>query len=170
MADSQEVVTHLLSCCDGVYLGLGESAPKISTDATVVRVHEMSRSFGSLALALRQSLGASDVEPLAIIRETLDQALRDDVTGSMTLYAMALVIGPRLLVSLRDAREALASDAEVTALLEHAAQVVVAEIRSIATLSQDEHIIDDPEWEEAARALRYAVENAGNADSFGLSR
>jgi hypothetical protein len=170
MVDSQETVTHLLSCCDAVYLGLGETAPKLTNDANVVRVHEMSRSFGSLALVMRQHLDGSDVEPLAIIRDTLNQAVLADHTGSMTLYAMALVIGPRLLVSVRDAREALEKDGDVTMLLEHAAQVIVTEIRSIATMSQDEHIIDDPEWEEAARGLRNAVETAGNADSFPLSR
>jgi hypothetical protein len=169
MVETRETVRHLLSCCDAVYLGLGETAPKLTSDANVVRVHEMSRSFGSLALQLRQYLEGSDVEPLAIIRETLDLAQLDDSTGSMTLYAMALVIGPRLLVSLRDAREALEMEGEVTALLENAAQVVVGEIRSIATMSQDEQVIDDPAWEEAARGLRTTVETAGNADSFGLS-
>jgi hypothetical protein len=170
MVASQGTVTHLLSCCDAIYLGLGETAPKLTNDANVVRVHEMSRSFGELALSMRQYLGESDVEPLDIIYETLLRAFIDDPTGSMTLYAMALVIGPRLLVSLRDAREASQTDGDVTALLEHAAQVTVAEIRSIATMAQDEHIIDDPAWKAAARGLRTAVETAGNADSFGLSR
>jgi hypothetical protein len=170
MVDSQATVTHLLSCCDAVYLGLGETAPKLTTDANVVRVHEMSRSFGSLALEMRQHLDGSDVEPLDVIRDTLNQALLDDPSGSMTLYAMALVIGPRLLVSLRDAREALKTDSDVTVLFERAAQVIVAEIRSIVNMSQDERIIDDPQWEEAARGLRTAVETAGNADSFGISR
>jgi hypothetical protein len=170
MTDSKETVNHLLSCFDALYRGLGESAPHLTNDASVVRVHEMSRAFGSVALSLREFLGGSDVEPLVIILETLDRALVDDPTGSLTLYAMALVIGPRLLVSLRDARESLSNDGDVTALLEHAAQVTVAEIRSISNLSQDERIIDDSEWEAAARGLRNAVETAGNADSFGLSR
>jgi hypothetical protein len=170
MVASQGTVTHLLSCCDAIYLGLGETAPKLTNDASVVRLYEMSRSFGELALSMREYVGGSDVGPLDIIHETLHQAFLDDPTGAMTLYAMALVIGPRLLVSLRDAREALMTDRDVTALLEHAAQVAVAEIRSIATMAQDERIIDDPTWEAAARGLRTAVETAGNADSFGLSR
>jgi hypothetical protein len=168
MVDSRGTITHLLACCDAVYLGLGETAPNLTNDANVVRVHEMSRAFGVLALEMRQHLERSDVAPLAIIRDTLNQALLDDPTGSMTLYAMALVIGPRLLVSLRDAREALEKDRNVTAMLEHAAEVTVTQIRGIAAMSQ--HIVDDPEWEEAARGLRRAVETAGNADSFGLSR
>jgi len=63
MAEPQEVGEHLLSCFDAVYLGLGENAPKLSTDAYVVRVHEMSRSFGEIALDLRVYVGPGEVSP-----------------------------------------------------------------------------------------------------------
>jgi hypothetical protein len=83
---------------------------------------------------------------------------------------MALVVGPRLLVSLRDARESLTGDQEVTTLLENAAQVTVAQLLLIATVTHNQENIDDPAWQAAARALTTTVEKAGNAESFGLSR
>jgi hypothetical protein len=55
MVASKRTLTHLLSCFDAVYRGLGESAPLFSGDANVVRVHEMSRSFGDVALEIRES-------------------------------------------------------------------------------------------------------------------
>jgi hypothetical protein len=170
MAASQETVTHLLSCFDAVYLALGENAPKMTNDSNVVRMHEMSRSFGGVALEMRAHLGPREVAPLAIIGEVVDRAMASDDTGAMTLYAMALVVGPRLLVSLRDAREALQGDGEVRRLLEDAAQVTVAGIRSLADSAPDQRVIDDPQWEEAARRLKIMVETAGNAESFGPSR
>ncbi len=170
MEQSRGTLEHLLSCCDAVYLTLGQSAPQLSNDAYVVRVHEMSRSFGAVALAMRTNLGESDVVPLAVITEVLERAVANDQTGAMTLFAMALVVGPRLLVSLRDAREALSADNEVTTLLEHAAQVTVAQLLSIAGVTQNQQNIDDPLWQAEARRLMTTVENSGNAESFGLSR
>ena len=170
MEESRGTAEHLLSCCDAVYLALGESAPLLGNDAYVVRVHEMSRSFGAVALALRTYVGESAVAPLAVIKEVLEQAVTSDPSGAMTLFAMALVVGPRLLVSLRDAREALSADSEVTALLEQAAQVTVAQLLSIAGVTQSQLNIDDPLWQAEARSLMTMVETSGNAESFGLSR
>jgi hypothetical protein len=82
---------------------------------------------------------------------------------------MALVVGPRLLVSLRDAREALA-EGDARTLMEHAAQVVVREVLSISDVAQNLQIIEDPLWQERARGLLTTVESAGNAESFGISR
>jgi Arc/MetJ family transcription regulator len=130
----------------------------------------MSRSFGTVALAMRQYVGASDVEPMAVILEVLDRACTSDPTGAMTLFAMALVVGPRLLVSLRDARESLTGDQEVTTLLENAAQVTVAQLLLIASVTRNQGNIDDPAWQATARGLTTTVEKAGNAESFGLSR
>jgi len=170
MLESRASVEHLLSCVDAVYRALGESAPRMSEDAYAVAVHEMSRSFGAVALAMRQYVGASDVEPMPVILEVLDRALDADPTGAMTLFAIALVVGPRLLVSLRDARASLTGDEAATALLEHAAQVTVAQLLLIARVTQHQENIDDPAWQAAARGLTTTVEKAGNAESFGFSR
>jgi hypothetical protein len=170
MAEPREVGEHLLSCFDAVYVGLGECAPKLSTDAYVVRVHEMSRSFGAVALELRLYVGRREVAPLAVIGEVLDQAFLKDPSGAMTLFAMALVVGPRLLVSLRDAREDLGPECELTTICERAAQVTVQQLLQIANATQAQDDIDDPGWQEGARSLTKLVESAGNAESFGFSR
>jgi hypothetical protein len=170
MVESHDVGKHLVSCFDAVYLGLGECAPKLSTDAYVVRVHEMARAFGEIALELRAYVGRGEVAPLAVIGEVLDQALEKDPSGAMTLFAMALVVGPRLLVSLRDAREGLGPDAELRTICERAAQVTVQQLLQIANTTQHHEDIDDPGWQEGARRLTQLVESAGNAESFGISR
>jgi hypothetical protein len=168
--ESHATVEHLLSCVDAVYRALGESAPRLREDAYVVRVHEMSRAFGAVALQMRQYVGASDVKPLDVILEVLERARDSDPTGAMTLFAMALVVGPRLLVSLRDARASLSGEVALTVLLESAAQVTVAQLLLIANVAQNEENIDDPAWQAAARGLTTTVEKSGNAESFGLSR
>jgi hypothetical protein len=170
MADPREVGQHLLSCFDAVYVSLGASAPKLSNDTYVVRVHEMSRSFGEIALELRGYVGRGEIAPLAVIGEALDQALAKDPSGAMTLFAMALVVGPRLLVSLRDAREDLGPESELTTICEHAAQITVQQLLQIANATQHQEDIDDPHWQEGARSLTQLVESAGNAESFGISR
>jgi hypothetical protein len=170
MVEPRDVGEHLLSCFDAVYVGLGEVAPKLNTDAYVVAVHEMSRSFGNIALALREYVGRGEVAPLAVIGEVLDQAFENDPGGAMTLFAMALVVGPRLLVSLRDAREKLGPDCELTTICERAAQVAVQELLQIANATQSQDDIDDPQWQEGARSLTKLAESAGNAESFGISR
>jgi hypothetical protein len=169
MPTSRETVEHLLSCCDAVYLVLGESAPRLANDACVVRVHEMSRSFGELALAMRSYLGGGDAGPAPIIATVLGDAVARDDTGALVLYAMAMLVGPRLLVSLRDAREAFTSEPEVIALLEHAAQVGVREILAVGEIARARPLLDDPVWQAAARHLAEVLEESGYADSFGLS-
>jgi hypothetical protein len=170
MATPKETVEHLGTCCDALYLALGESAPQLTNDAYVVRLHEMSRSFGELALLLREHVGSSDAAPLGIILEVLERAQAQDETGALSLYCVALVIGPRLLVSLRDAREVHRDDAQALALLERCAQVTVAQLLLITESTKDQENIDDPAWQEAARALLDLVQSAGNAESFGISR
>jgi hypothetical protein len=171
---SDEVLGHLSSCCDAVYRALGESAPVLGNDAFVVRTHEMSRAFGELAAALRTPL-VSD-EPLAVIESVLDDAAANDATGAMLVYAMVIAVGPRLLVSLRDARIALAGDPAADQLIDHVAEVAVREIRQCAEVARDLGIGEDEDedegaaWRAAARRLTEALENSGNGESFGISR
>ena len=166
---SRQTVEHLLSCCDAIYMVLGESAPLLGNDAYVVRVHEMSRAFGALAQTMRAHLGTSDVEPSPIIVEILGDAVAGDETGALVLYAMTMVVGPRLLVSLRDAREAFAGEGEVTALLEDAARVSVGEILATGEVAKGQVVVEDTAWRVTARRLTDIAENSPNADSFGLS-
>ena len=66
----------------------------------------MARAFGEVALSMREYTGSS---PASAARRSFDAVLRhawrEDQTGALALYAMPMVVGPRLLVSLRDAHE-----------------------------------------------------------------
>ena len=104
MTQDVDVVAHLGDCFDATYRGLGELAPLMSNDAFVVVTHEMSRSFGEVALSMREYTNQPLV-PLPVISALLARSNTLDPSGTLTLYAVAVVLGPRLLVSLRDALE-----------------------------------------------------------------
>lgn len=170
MPSNDEIVGHLASCFDAVYRVLGVSAPRMANDSCVVRSHEMSRAFGEVALAMRSSLADPPPEPLPIIEAVLEHAFSSDETGAMTLYAMAMVVGPRLLVSLRDAHEAVGPDERVRDLVDHGADVAVREMLAVGEVARSQPPIEDPSWQDAARDLANTLDSAGNAESFGLSR
>jgi hypothetical protein len=170
MPSNRQMAEHLLSCFDAIYLTFGEGAPKVSNDTFVVRSHELSRAYGSLALGAREHLGGSDVEPMAVLEGVLRFAFDHDETGAMAMFAFAVVVGPRLLVSLLDARGAMADDEGLRALWDHASDVTVVEVRAVGECVKGQSPIDDPSWQLAARDLVTTLEAAGNAESLGLSR
>jgi hypothetical protein len=92
----------------------------------------------------------------------------NDETGAMTLYAVAMVVGPRLLVSIRDAHE-LIDDPALGSLLDYAADVVVREILAVGEVARNQAPIEDSSWQDAARDLSDTLDSAGNAESFGVS-
>src|ERR1700722_12854956 len=102
---SRATLEHLFACFDTTYQVLGASAPNLTNDAYVVRTYEAARSMGEIALSLRTVLGDVSAEPVEALREVLMEAVGDDLTGAMLLFCLAMVVGPRLMVSLRDARE-----------------------------------------------------------------
>jgi hypothetical protein len=55
-------------------------------------------------------------------------------------------------------------------LVDHAANVAVAEILAVGEVAKTQPAIEDPSWQEAARDLANTLDAAGNAESFGLSR
>jgi hypothetical protein len=167
---NREIAEHLLACYDTIYIVLGESAPSFSNDAYVVRTYETARAYGALALELREHLGGAAVAPLPVLERVLRGAAVGDETGALVLYAMAMVVGPRLLVSLLDARNSLSTDPELTALFSDASVVCVREIRATGEVAKGEEPIEDPRWLALARGLAESLENAGNAESLGLSR
>ena len=126
-------------------------------------------AFGQTAGEASAQAAAASAQPLTIIQAVLRHALLSDETGAMTLYAMAMLVGPRLLVSLRDAHEAV-EDHRVRALLDRGADVTVAEVRSVGEVAKSEAPIEDASWMEAARDLAITLDSAGNAESFGFSR
>ena len=98
------------------------------------------------------------------------RAVAGDASGALVLYAMAMVVGPRLLVTLLDARTALTNDSELTELSNHASKVCVKEIRATGEVAKDQAPIEDREWQSLARALSETLDAAGNAESLGISR
>jgi hypothetical protein len=108
--------------------------------------------------------------PIPVLDEVLRRALAGDASGAMVLYAMAMVVGPRLLVSLLDARTALSQDPELTALFNDASMVCVKEIRATGEVAKDQAPIEDGEWQALARDLSTTFDLAGNAESLGISR
>jgi hypothetical protein len=167
---NREIAEHLLACYDTIYIVLGESAPKLSNDAYVVCAYEAARVYGALALELREHLGEPVVEPIRLLDEVLRRAVADDETGALVLYAMAMVVGPRLLVSLLDGRNALDNDPILTALFNDASMACVRAMRAFGEVAKDQAPIDDLEWQSLARDLATTLDLAGNAESLGISR
>ena len=170
MISREKALRHLLACYDAVYSSLGRGAPKITNDGVVVRLYEMGRAFGALALPIREELTITGSVPLPVLLDVLDEALAVDPTGALGVYAMSSVVGPRLLVTLRDIREHCAPDSSLTGHLDQGAQVSVREVRSLATRELDGFVTDDPHWQSAARGLVETLEKSGNAESFTFSR
>ena len=167
---NREIAEHVLACYDTIYIVLGESAPSFTNDTYVVRTYEMARAYGELALELREHLGERDVAPIDVLEGVLRDAATGDASGALLLYAMAMVVGPRLLVSLLDARNSLSNDAVLSELFSDASMVCVREMRATGEVAKDEEPIEDPRWLALARGLAETLENAGNAESLGLSR
>jgi hypothetical protein len=170
MPTNEEMALHLLACYDTIYIALGEGAPTLTTDAYVVRTYEMGRNFGALALEMRQFTNAAEVSPIAPLDAVLRHAVTSDDSGAMVLYAMAMVVGPRLLVTLLDARANMTNDPALLALFNHGSEVVVAEILATGEVAKGQAPIDDPSWQAAAFDLGTTLDMAGNAESLGLSR
>ncbi len=169
MATNEERAVHLVACYDTIYRVLGESAPSFTNDAYVVRTFEMARAFGALALELREVVDADNLRAPAVLEAVLRAATTNDDSGAMALYAMAMVVGPRLLVSLLDARTAFTHDLVLRELVNHGSQIVVAEIRATGESAKRQPPIDDPVWQAAALDLGTTFDEAGNAESLGPS-
>jgi hypothetical protein len=167
---NREIARHLLACYDTIYIVLGASAPTFSNDAYVVRTYESARAYGELALTLREHLEGPTIEPFAVLEDVLRRAVAGDDTGALVLYALAMVVGPRLLVSLLDARNALVPDPPLTRLFNDASMVCVREIRATGEVAKDQAPIEDLQWQTLARELATTFDLAGNAESLGLSR
>lgn len=168
MTTNQRVVAHLLALFDGVYYALGHAAPTLSNDAYVICVHDLSRIFGEVALELRSIDNDEVTGPWPIVEGVLSAAHHNDETGAMLLYAMSMVVGPRILVSLLDARTVVDSE-ELRTTFDAASQRVVSSIHAIGEVARHQPVIDDEAWQLAARDLSEMLEMAGHAESFGIT-
>jgi hypothetical protein len=170
VSSPRNIMQHLFSCFDTMYATLGESAPMLRNDAYVVRTYEMGRAFGEVALVFRVYLGDVANERVLSLEEVLLRAVASDESGAMVLYAVATLVGPRALVSLRDARDAGGLDASALEVLDSASQVLVREILKVGEVAKAQAPVEDEHWQEIARSLSDHLDEAGNAESFGISR
>ena len=163
---------HLAAIYDALYSSLGEGAPRATADVVVVRLHEASRAFGELALELRDGgVLPDDVAPHdevanALVASLVARSLVEDPTGALTLYALSMLLGPRLLVSLRDylAEE---DDEWRRTVMQHGSDLVVREIWAAGQALGGEPPPEDPAWSLAARGLSDLLDQAGMAESLG---
>lgn len=170
MPDERSTLEHLFACFETTYRVLGEVAPTLGRDAYVIRAYEAARAMGSLALALREHLGEVPFEPVTSLARVLREAARGDESGALFLFAFASLVGPRLLVSLRDARELAHLEGGGLDLTSAASGVLIGEIRASGEAVASETLSEDPQWLERARGLTRTLEEAGNAESFGFAR
>ncbi len=159
-------LSHLASCCAAIYAVLGAGAPQLTDDAYVVCTYEMARAFGERSLEAQTQLGLDALAPESVVDAVLRRALGVDESGAMVLYAMAMVIGPRLLISLRDARE-VGAEGAYRAWLDATSVTTVAQMQSIAAVAKGREPINDPIWQASARELTETLESAGYGESFG---
>jgi hypothetical protein len=167
---SRATLEHLFSCFDTTYRVLGASAPNLTNDAYVVRTYEAARAMGDVALSLRTILVDVSSEPVEALHDVLMESVAQDLSGAMLLFCLAMVVGPRLMVSLRDAREFDEFDPDALSALNEASAVVLAEILAVGAVAKSQGTIEDERWQESARGLARHLDEAGYADSFGISR
>jgi hypothetical protein len=167
---ARDALARLFSCFDATYQVLGSSAPQLTNDAYVVRTYEAARAIGGVTLSLREVLGAVESQPVAALHDVLLESVAEDLTGALLLYCLAMVVGPRLLVSLRDAREFEEFPGDALEVVTRASGTLLAEILAVGEVAKRQGPIDDPHWQERARGLSEQLDQAGFADSFGVSR
>ncbi len=162
-----ELERRLLGVLDGLYRGLGEAAPRAGEDAAAVALYEASRAVGEAALAWRERLGDEPAAPLAAIVETFEAAAGMDSSGRLALAVATSLVGPRVLVSLRDAREEPAHDPldePARAASARASDAVVAAIWRCARAA--EGLAGDAGGAEGFARLARRLEDDGYGESF----
>ena len=174
---SERIAGYLGGCFDELYRALGQAAPQLRDDAVVVVSFELAREFATVRVCFERLLAhRAGVDERAtwgssgVIESVLSDAVGDDDSGALLLYATSMFVTPRLLVSLRDAVE-LAPSASGGPL------VAAARVGADALISASRHIgevasrtLRDPgdTWRESANRLETLVDGAGFAESFGL--
>jgi hypothetical protein len=171
---AEAVAAHLGACFDGLYRGLGAVAPTFTEDAHVVLAYELSRTFGECRHGfdeLGAHRAAASVAPRPTVSEIEACLVRSatlDPTGALSLFAVASVIGPRLLVSLRDVAAAATepTDGPLARRAREGATALVGAMHRIGLVARASSA-DEGWWREAAADLEAPFARAGYAESFG---
>jgi len=166
-ARERDVARHLFACVDALYRHWGEAAPRFTNDGYLVCAYEGARHFGVVALAWREGLTGEAPPRLEVLEDVLRRARGADASGAMSLYAVAVLVGPRLLVSVRDAREAQ-QGSDFSDLLDATAEVVVREILQVRSVMERRPAEADDAWQLEARSLSDALDEAGMVESLGF--
>ena len=162
--------TRSIACAaQAIYGVLGRRAGEVGDDGYVVGLYEMARACGTVSLTLREALEEATVPPTPVVVDVLTAALDADPTGALAVYATTMVVLPRLLVALRDARVDELDPSRGETLVQ-VTDVVVRALRRLAQHAHDQDIYDDPAWQAAARALSRTLEDAGYGESLVISR
>ena len=154
---------HLAEIYDALYASLAHVALRASDNSFAVRLHEASRGFGRLALELR---GDREVIADRVVSALLSDSLGPDETGALTLYGLCAVVGPRLLVSLRDYLQE-ETDENRRCLMIHGSDLVVGEILAVGRTLSGARARDDQQWAHVARDLSDALDAVGMSESLG---
>jgi hypothetical protein len=170
VSEQRAVLEHLFSCFNTMYAVMGAGAPDLSDDAYVVRTYETARAMGDVALVIREYVGEVEEAVVPSMQGALVDALASDLSGAMLLFCFTVVVAPRVLVSLRDAREQVKLDEGALAVLNFASEITIREMFAVGEVAKSEGANEDADWQEHARGLSQALEKAGNAESFGISR
>ena len=174
--ETEAVAGHLETVLRSIYQSLGATAPALSDDAIVVAVFEMARVFGTCAQRFGELRAhRNDVDPgqptlIDAVNEVVVGSLQRDPTGALTLYAVCSVLGPRLLISLRDASVAASGPGDVALrhIVHEVAAVVVTQIQRGGELARGRTSFEDPQALQSARELDEMLNRAHFAESFGL--
>ena len=164
-----ETTRSIAGAAEAIYGVLGRRAGEVNDDGYVVGLYEMARACGTVSLTLRDVLGESTVTRTPVVVDVLTSALDADPTGALCVYATTMVVLPRLLVALRDARVEESDPSRGEALIQ-VSDVVVGALHRLAKHAHDQEIYDDPAWQSAARALSVTLEDAGYGESLVISR
>ncbi len=176
LTETEIVVGHLYGCLDACYAALGESAPLLDDDGTVVVVFEAARRIGERCLALREHLAhRANVDPLAPLVEIpeIGAALRSardvDASGAFLLFCLSTVVVPKVLISLRDTGDLLDDEAggPLREDLARTATTLVSVMREIGDFARTRPTPDVDGWREVAGQLESTFALAGYGESFG---
>jgi hypothetical protein len=173
---SELLASRLDGMLRSLYQSLGELAPSLSDDAMVVAVFEMARIFGDCAFrfselrAQRNGVQTPRAPLIGVIDEVLRRSLERDSTGALTLYCVSSLLGPRLMISLRDAAELVSGPGDVVLRqrIEDVASIVLAQIHRVGELASRRTMSEDMDALNHARELDEMLIRAHFAESFTL--
>jgi hypothetical protein len=105
-----------------------------------------------------------------VIGEVVERAVALDPTGSLALVSVATTIGPRLIISLRDASESASDAAEgpLRVRAQSSGQLLVAATYRVGEATRVVDGTDASMWRDALNEFDDLMTDAGFGESFGL--